>query len=112
MQTGICKKEGHIVKNWKERFFVIIKDLMLYYKNERDCSQRLPPVGYYVVLKVEFDSKLFTVTSQGGKVFKLTLGSSRNSKDFLNAIQRACNVTSSSDQTRQYAGHPQLQLVG
>lgn len=108
---GVVKKEGHLVKNWKERFFVIIKDVMLYYKTERDYTLGVSPVGYHVVQEVvESPSSvnIITVTGQCKKIFKLEAS---RGNGLLQALQQACVVTATSDQTLQYAGHPQLQLV-
>jgi hypothetical protein len=111
--TGLVKKEGHVVKNWKERFFVIINDLMIYYKTERDYQEGLSPLGYHVVLDVTqaSDSKTITATAQCSKVFKLITPSVADSSGLLPALKRACVATATSQQTQLYSGHSQLQLV-
>lgn len=32
-KQGELKKQGHVVKNWKTRWFVIQHDMMFYFKN-------------------------------------------------------------------------------
>ncbi|GAM21866.1 hypothetical protein SAMD00019534_050410 [Acytostelium subglobosum LB1] len=40
-KEGELKKQGHIVKNWKKRWFVIQKDLLFYFKDKSDPK----PIG-------------------------------------------------------------------
>jgi len=41
-KQGELKKQGHVVKNWKTRWFVIQHDMMFYFKSRSDAK----PVGY------------------------------------------------------------------
>lgn len=38
VKEGFLVKQGHIVKNWKPRYFVLKKDYLLYFKNEKDTQ--------------------------------------------------------------------------
>ena len=52
---GIIKKQGHRVRNWKSRFFVISGCMMLYYYSEEDylnpekCQK---PLGYHIITSI------------------------------------------------------------
>eukprot|EP00603_Paraphysomonas_imperforata_P014689 CAMPEP_0114461780 /NCGR_PEP_ID=MMETSP0104-20121206/6464_1 /TAXON_ID=37642 ORGANISM="Paraphysomonas imperforata, Strain PA2" /NCGR_SAMPLE_ID=MMETSP0104 /ASSEMBLY_ACC=CAM_ASM_000202 /LENGTH=345 /DNA_ID=CAMNT_0001634587 /DNA_START=47 /DNA_END=1084 /DNA_ORIENTATION=- len=107
---GIVKKEGHMVKNIKERYFVIVKDLMLYYKSEKEWDLGMSPRGSHVVEKVSksADEKTITVDGRCGKVFKL-FNPNKQDSTFFDALQQAAEFSASSEHITKYAGHKTLQ---
>ena len=40
MKKGWMKKEGHVVKNWKDRHFVLDSGILIYYENEHYVNER------------------------------------------------------------------------
>lgn len=106
-------KEGHVVKNLKERYFVIVKNLMVYYKTEEEFEQGDPPTGFHVVAEVteslSGSKSIITVKAQCGKIFKLM--TPRQETGLLMALQRAKEVTAESVEILEYSGHSGLQLV-
>ena len=53
MKKGWMKKEGHIVKNWKDRHFVLDSGILIYYEDEHFVNEkgRLLLSEYYCAYK-------------------------------------------------------------
>ncbi|PRP84407.1 hypothetical protein PROFUN_08087 [Planoprotostelium fungivorum] len=58
-KTGWMIKEGHFVKSWKRRWFVLSRNLLIYYKSPEDAE----PIGIIPLL----DSLISEITHQGRK---------------------------------------------
>lgn len=44
LRRGYLKKEGHMIRNWKKRFFVLDMGLLVYYERESAGNKKNPPV--------------------------------------------------------------------
>lgn len=52
---GVIKKQGHRVKNWKNRYFVLSNCVMLYYRCEADYinpEKCHDPLGYHIITSI------------------------------------------------------------
>jgi len=73
-KQGQLKKQGHVVKNWKVRWFVIQNDMMFYFKSRNDGK----PVGY-----IPLRSCNAKETGKASKPYTLELTANKISKTFL-----------------------------
>jgi hypothetical protein len=103
-KEGELKKQGHVVKNWKHRWFVIKKDTMYYFKSKKDTVRQ--PLGTIpledAVLNVtDLKSKntkkefLFEVSSPRiDKSFLIQASSQQEMNDWIEAINAGRNFYS------------------
>lgn len=79
-KEGELKKQGHVVKNWKHRWFVIKKDTMYYFKSKKDTVRQ--PLG-----TIPLEDAVLTVTDtkvkNSKKEFLFEVTSTRIDKSFL-----------------------------
>jgi len=73
-KEGELKKQGHVVKNWKKRWFRVKHDMLFYFKDREDEK----PVGV-VPLRM---CRVFE-SNKGGKTFCFELTAPKISKTFL-----------------------------
>jgi len=73
-KQGELKKQGHVVKNWKTRWFVIQHDMMFYFKNRGDSK----PVG-----KIPLRNCTTKMVNKQGKTYCMELSAPRINKNFL-----------------------------
>jgi hypothetical protein len=69
LKRGILMKQGHVVKSWKERLFVLTSDRLCYF--EHDAGSLKPsqkPKGVILL------SDVLTCVAQQGCSFMLTVG--------------------------------------
>ena len=74
VRQGILRKQGHVVKNWKERWFVLQGDKLFYFKNRAEQK----PQGC-IVCKGTY----VTPTKKVNKPFAFELADTRNNKVFF-----------------------------
>jgi len=98
-KQGELKKQGHVVKNWKSRWFVIQNDMMFYFKSR---SELLKPKGCIPLRSATTKESLKTskqfcfeiVAPRINKTFFIQCNSSKELKDWLSAIESASEYSS------------------
>jgi len=73
-KQGELKKKGHVVKNWKTRWFIVQNDMLFYFKSRGDSK----PVGVIPLRNCSCKE-----ISKGGKPFTFELQASRINKTFI-----------------------------
>jgi len=124
-KQGEMKKQGHVVKNWKTRWFILQNDFLFYFKNKSDAK----PVGCIPLrgsnTKEITDNKVgkpncFELNAAKiSKVFFIQCGSLNDMKDWVQAIEAGADYSSVSapynvqhevhvdfDQNTGYSGLP------
>mmetsp|Transcript_35556 Transcript_35556/g.48582 ORF Transcript_35556/g.48582 Transcript_35556/m.48582 type:complete len:517 (+) Transcript_35556:56-1606(+) len=96
-KQGELKKEGHIVKSWKSRWFILQRDLLFYFKSRGDSK----PAGYVslkdaVVRKSEkFKGKrdfVFELISPTGKYFFIQAASRNEMEEWIKEIEASSEM--------------------
>ena len=49
LRTGSMRKKGHLVKNWKERFFVLTVNSLKYYETAQSLQEKVQRSPYYYI---------------------------------------------------------------
>jgi hypothetical protein len=76
IKRGILMKQGHVVKSWKERLFVLRSDRLCYYENEP--GKPLPrPKGTLLL------SDIVTCTAQNGCSFLISVAGVDGQVDYF-----------------------------
>lgn len=78
-KQGELKKQGHVVKSWKNRWFIIQNDMMFYFKQRGDPK----PIGAIPLRNCQCKE-----TNKSGKPFCFELNSPRITKIFLIQCQQ------------------------
>jgi hypothetical protein len=93
--AGYLSKKGHLVSNWKHRYFVIQGDQVSYYKTQ-DISQAAKgsfSLSKANIVKLKDDAKSkwlgFIVTVDGGKQFSLRSLDSKDREAWIDAMEKA-----------------------
>eukprot|EP01116_Phalansterium_solitarium_P005422 TRINITY_DN1702_c0_g1_i2.p1 TRINITY_DN1702_c0_g1~~TRINITY_DN1702_c0_g1_i2.p1 ORF type:complete len:374 (-),score=126.83 TRINITY_DN1702_c0_g1_i2:402-1523(-) len=86
-KQGELKKQGHLVKNWKSRWFVIQHDMLFYFKQKGDAR----PQGV-VPLRSCFVKQVPAGGRGGAKAHCLELSSTRINKVFLMQASSAAEL--------------------
>ena len=111
---GLVTKEGHIIKNWKERYFIIINDIMLYYNNKKEYEEQLSPVSYHIVVdvKVLIDDvdEVVVVETKDKKLFRLK-SPERGNELFIIELKKAKEMALNPLCVGKYQRHSKLHLV-
>eukprot|EP00616_Rhizochromulina_sp_CCMP1243_P000571 CAMPEP_0118962490 /NCGR_PEP_ID=MMETSP1173-20130426/811_1 /TAXON_ID=1034831 /ORGANISM="Rhizochromulina marina cf, Strain CCMP1243" /LENGTH=529 /DNA_ID=CAMNT_0006910763 /DNA_START=57 /DNA_END=1646 /DNA_ORIENTATION=+ len=127
LHSGWIMKQGHIVRNWKNRFFVlqlanvgVTKCYHLHYYKEQQNYEDTPPTGavnlHNATLNPSTDAPSgmygFSVTNSKGRVYPLRVGSAPEREAWVNAIREAMaadvlpNVSVSEPSTRPEPSAP------
>jgi len=91
-KEGELKKQGHVVKNWKVRWFVLQNDKLAYYKKKGDPK----PAGVISLegSKVKVDTKVtkksncFEILTGINKVFYIQAVSKSEMEEWMSAIKK------------------------
>lgn len=90
--TGWIYKQGHQIKNWKKRFFIIKGCLMLYYKTDLIYTQNYNelPKGIHIVIGIRSyikDKTIFIIDTYDNKVFYLKDKNENNIKYLISILK-------------------------
>lgn len=103
-KTGWMSKQGHLIRNWKNRFFVLQmanvgnqKCFHLHYYKEQQNYEDTPPTGGIPLLGASLNPSTnapadmygFSVTTAKGKVFPLRVKTAVERQAWIEAIQQA-----------------------
>jgi hypothetical protein len=100
-KEGELKKLGHVVKNWKTRWFRVKRDMMFYFKDRKeDKPQGVVPLRRCRVSETTKGGKPFcfeVIAPQINKTFLIQAGSRNEVQDWMKAIDKAseCSCVSS-----------------
>jgi hypothetical protein len=91
-KEGLLSKRGHVVKNWKKRWFRLKRDCLYYFKEKSDAM----PVGDIPLRNCEIDPNIkigkdfcFMINSRASqKVFFIQTASKQEMDDWLAAIEK------------------------
>jgi len=97
-KQGELKKKGHLVKNWKTRWFIIQNDMMFYFKSKGDqkpCGM-IPLRGSYCKEETKSNKQnCFEINAyQINKVFVIQANNGQEVKDWIKAVQEGSNYSS------------------
>jgi hypothetical protein len=103
MKTGWLKKQGHMIKNWKERFFILNYGILQYYENNGQDKQgvaeapkgkvNLKNATVTVVLNDENGKQLdsdyrLLITESNGQKLLLQMKASQDRKEWFESIRK------------------------
>lgn len=87
IREGFMTKQGHVVRNWKMRWFVLRRDEMLYYKSELDPkASGSVELNKNSTVEIAGRPHSFIVTSPGRKLV-CTAKDSREMEEWMNDIR-------------------------
>jgi len=97
-KQGELRKEGHFVKNWKVRWFVLQRDMLFYFKSRLDSK----PVGYIPLkdavvrrtdkYKGKRDFVFELVATQIGKSFFIQASTQSDMEEWMKEIQASSEI--------------------
>ena len=97
-KQGELRKEGHFVKNWKVRWFVLQRDQLFYFKSRLDSK----PVGYIPLkdavvrrsdkYKGKRDFVFELVAPQIGKGFFIQASTQSDMEEWMKEIQASSEI--------------------
>eukprot|EP01114_Cavostelium_apophysatum_P018584 TRINITY_DN577_c1_g1_i1.p1 TRINITY_DN577_c1_g1~~TRINITY_DN577_c1_g1_i1.p1 ORF type:complete len:484 (+),score=175.47 TRINITY_DN577_c1_g1_i1:129-1580(+) len=99
-KQGELKKQGHVVKNWKNRWFVIQNDTMFYFKSRGDSKpiDGIPLRGSQCRECKKFEGKFPFVIELNSprisKIFYIQCNSQSDLKDWMEAIESGSEYSS------------------
>jgi len=98
-KQGELRKQGHVVKNWKTRWFVIQHDMMFYFKNRYDAKPKgsIPLRSCVCKLSSKFTSKDFILeltSTRINKTFYIQANDQQEVKGWLKAIEQGSEYSS------------------
>jgi tRNA A-37 threonylcarbamoyl transferase component Bud32 len=97
-KQGELKKQGHVVKNWKNRWFIIQHDMMFYFKNKGDPK----PVGVIPLRNSSIKTSnklgkaycLELVAPKINKIFYIQCNTAQEEKEWKAAIEAGAEYSS------------------
>mmetsp|Transcript_30317 Transcript_30317/g.84725 ORF Transcript_30317/g.84725 Transcript_30317/m.84725 type:complete len:501 (+) Transcript_30317:50-1552(+) len=97
-KQGELRKEGHFVKNWKVRWFVLQRDMLFYFKSRLDSK----PIGYVPLkdavvkrcdkYKGKRDFVFELNATQIGKIFYIQAATNSDMEDWMKSLQSASEI--------------------
>jgi len=87
---GFLRKQGHVVRNWKTRFFVISEDQLYYFTSntQTKCKGQISLLGCTAAStdNVESRENCFKLLTSTGKDFILSAATPKEKKKWLDAL--------------------------
>lgn len=87
IKRGFLVKQGHFIKNWKRRSFVLTGDELLYYESETSTQ----PLGIIPLAEIADvvdvpNSNSFKILTAGGKFYTIKAASSDEKQEWMRAV--------------------------
>lgn len=90
IKQGFLVKQGHFIKNWKRRSFVLTRDRLSYYENE-DSAQPRGSIDLKDIATVEpaGDGKRdsFRIATRQGKTYLIQASSEQEKEEWMNTVE-------------------------
>ena len=91
IKTGCLQKEGHLVHNWKNRYFFLMYNTLIYYEKAHCVNERgrLSLKDYNVLHnngEKEFSLCSHSVTPSGHALYRLVASSSKQAEEWVQAL--------------------------
>jgi len=98
-KQGELRKQGHVVKNWKTRWFIIQHDTMFYFKQKGDSKPvgQIPLRNCQVKMTSKIKDKDYCIELNApriNKLFYIQCSSEAEAKDWMQAIELGSEYSS------------------
>ncbi|KAG9395970.1 PH domain [Carpediemonas membranifera] len=89
-KKGWMTKQGHVVKNWKQRWFVLKNSMLMYYKSDADTTHPAGVIDLADAAVQPSDKKdhCMELTTKD-KVFYISVGSKPELLEWMHTIRKA-----------------------
>lgn len=95
IKEGWLTKEGHIVKSWKVRWFILSKDTLLYFKTIKNLRKPLGTIKMaHAELQEDEKKHTFAILDKScNKKFRITAKNEEEKQAWIEAVSYCINVT-------------------